>query len=168
MPYTKEQHAEYMRNRRANMTEEQKEKIKAQQREHYKKKSEDAEFLKNRREKRIERYHNVSKEKEQEQQREYRAEHKEETAKYNKEYRATEKGIKKHRISMWKQLGVISDNWDLLYEKYINTTNCENCDVELVEGRFGNNAKHLDHDHITGLFRAILCKHCNTEIFRCK
>ena len=168
MPMTKEQWVEYSRNRRANMTEEQKEKIKAQQRERYKKKSQDPEFVKNRREKRMERYHNVSKEQEQEKQKEYRANHKEEMAEYNKAYKATEKGLKKHRITGWKQLGVVSDDWDLLYEKYINTTNCEHCDVELVEGKVGNNAKHLDHDHKTGLFRAVLCKYCNTEIFRCK
>ncbi len=93
----------------------------------------------------------------------YSPNHKEERAEYNKAYRATEKGTKKHRISAWKGRGVICEDWDLLYEKYINTTNCENCDVVLVEGRVGNNAKHLDHDHKTNLFRAILCSTCNVN-----
>ena len=85
-----------------------------------------------------------------------------------KEYNNTENGKKCNRICTWKRLGVICEDWDALYDKYINTWNCENCDVELIEGKYGNNARHLDHDHETGLFRAVLCKHCNSDIFRKK
>ena len=80
---------------------------------------------------------------------------------YSKEYNKTENRKKSNRVNTWKQTGVISDNFDKLYNKYINTNNCDNCDVELIHGNFGNNKKVLDHDHETGQFRNILCCGCN-------
>ena len=46
---------------------------------------------------------------------------------------------------------------------YINTTNCEECNIELIEGRYGNNKKCLDHCHKTGEFRNVLCQTCNVR-----
>ena len=94
---------------------------------------------------------------------EYRLANKEKKTEYTKEYRKTETGKKSHRISCWKQFGVISDDFNLLYEKYINTNNCEECNVELIHGNFGNNKKCLDHCHKSGEFRNILCCGCNTR-----
>jgi len=68
---------------------------------------------------------------------------------------------KKNRIKKWVSRGVICNDWDNLYDKYINTTNCEECDVELIFGIYGSNKKCLDHDHVTGEFRNILCNLCN-------
>ncbi|GAI74131.1 unnamed protein product [marine sediment metagenome] len=76
-------------------------------------------------------------------------------------YLQTEKGKKINRIASWKSKGVISDDFDSLYEKYMNTNNCENCDIELVSGAGLSNKKHLDHDHRTNLFRNVLCGSCN-------
>jgi hypothetical protein len=45
---------------------------------------------------------------------------------YYEEYEKTEQYIKSYRISKWKSRGVICDDWNELYDKYINTTNCEN------------------------------------------
>ena len=81
--------------------------------------------------------------------------------KYREEYKKTEQYIKSCRISNWKFRGVICDDWDDLYDKYINTTKCEECDVELILGNFGTNLKCLDYNHDTGEFRNILCHRCN-------
>jgi hypothetical protein len=79
------------------------------------------------------------------------------------EYRQTENRKKSYRITNWKRLGVISENFNELYEKYINTNNCEECNVELIYGMCGSNKKVLDHDHTTGKFRNILCHCCNVR-----
>ena len=80
---------------------------------------------------------------------------------YLKVYRQTDAGIKSRRKSIWRSRGVVSDDFDALYEKYINTTNCEKCNIELVDGIYGFNKRCLDHDHNTGEFRFILCCRCN-------
>ena len=64
-------------------------------------------------------------------------------------------------IYNWKKRGVKGD-YKKLYDIYINTTNCDICKVKLISGIRGNNKKCLDHDHITGEFRNILCNTCNT------
>ena len=70
-------------------------------------------------------------------------------------------GKKSIRISDWKLSGVKCDDWNELYEYYVNCWECENCGVELIEGLYGNNKKCLDHCHITGKFRNVLCHYCN-------
>ena len=69
--------------------------------------------------------------------------------------------VKSYRIRKWKSRGVKCDDWDNLYDRYINTTNCEECNVELIEGIFGSNKRCLDHNHTTGEFRNVLCNLCN-------
>jgi hypothetical protein len=69
--------------------------------------------------------------------------------------------IKSNRIKKWKSRGVICDDWNKLYDKYININNCEECNIELISGIFGSNKKCLDHNHTTGEFRNILCNLCN-------
>jgi len=111
-------------------------------------------------------YYEENKERNKERDREYYQKNKEKIKEYKKEYSKTEVGKKSNRIKQWKQRGVVCDDFDALYDKYINTWNCENCNVELVEGKCGNNKRCLDHDHTTSLFRAILCNYCNSVIFR--
>jgi hypothetical protein len=79
----------------------------------------------------------------------------------SKQYSKTDAGKKSNRISQWKYNGVKCDDFDALYEYYINTTHCENCDVELVEGNKAANRKCLDHSHETGEFRNVPCNTCN-------
>jgi hypothetical protein len=83
-----------------------------------------------------------------------------------KAWRQTPSGRKSRRIHQWKFRGVISDDFDALYEKFINTANCENCDILLTEDKIRTaTTRCLDHDHsITDRenFRNVLCHVCNT------
>jgi hypothetical protein len=133
-------HTLYMRKWR----EENREKIRQQENDIWAKKTPE--------EKKERYYPNVSKT--------YRQSHKEEIKEYMKEYRKTDAYKKSYRITNWKKSGVKTDDWDSLYDKYINTWNCECCSVELKEGNF-KNKKCLDHDHQSGLFRNIICNRCN-------
>jgi len=73
----------------------------------------------------------------------------------------TEQGKKSNRIACWKQMGLISEDYDKIYELYVNTWECDNCGIELIEGFCGSNHRCMDHNHRTGLFRNILCNTCN-------
>ena len=106
-------------------------------------------------------YYLANNEKLKEQHKQYKLNNKDKIKEQKKEYQKTDNGKKSLRIASWKQLGVISDDFNELYEKYINTNNCDNCDVELIHGMFGNNKKCLDHCHTTGQFRNVLCHGCN-------
>jgi hypothetical protein len=92
----------------------------------------------------------------------YRQNNKESINEYMKEYRKTHACKKSSRITNWKKSGVKCDDFNSLYDKYINCKNCEECNVELQEGNAKKNKKCLDHDHKTGLFRNIICNRCNT------
>ena len=92
----------------------------------------------------------------------YRQNNKESIEEYNKKYRKTDAYKKSYRITNWKKSGVKCDDFNSLYDKYINCKNCEECNVELQEGNAKLNKKCLDHDHETGLFRNIICNRCNT------
>lgn len=39
--------------------------------------------------------------------------------------------------------------------------NCQICEVELIEGKTGSNARCIDHDHNTGIIRGVICTSCN-------
>tara|TARA_R110000824_G_scaffold15420_1_gene64939 strand:- start:169 stop:585 length:417 start_codon:yes stop_codon:yes gene_type:complete len=84
---------------------------------------------------------------------------------YKKKYRESPKGKKAHKIASWKYQGIISSDWDLLYEKFINTTHCGLCNIELIEGK-KTNSRCLDHDHDIkdgDNVRYILCHKCNNN-----
>ena len=88
----------------------------------------------------------------------YQEKNKEKRKEYNKEYRQTETFKKSTTIGKWKRRGLIHEDYNALYEKYINTTCCDVCNKEFKNRR----DRCLDHDHITGEFRQILCRACNT------
>ena len=85
----------------------------------------------------------------------------------NKYYHCPEKH-KNNRISDWKKRGVIHDDYSALYDKYINTNECELCKIPITQGKGLIGKKCLDHDHKTGEFRNILCGHCNINVLRKK
>tara|TARA_R110001632_G_scaffold36287_1_gene91529 strand:- start:36 stop:470 length:435 start_codon:yes stop_codon:yes gene_type:complete len=116
---------------------------------------------------RVKKYKEENKEKIKEHKKEYYKENKERIDKRNKEYskdwNQSDAGKKSFVISAWKQRGVICDDFDSLYDKFINCKNCEECAVELVDGNKLSNRRCLDHSHKTGLFRNVLCNTCNTK-----
>ena len=90
---------------------------------------------------------------------------KEEIAESNRVYNQTPNGIKRHRIGTWKFKGIITDDYDALYERFINTSHCEKCDVELTSGGWNTRTTRcVDHDHSIKdreNVRGILCNACN-------
>jgi hypothetical protein len=86
----------------------------------------------------------------------------EEYKQYVKNYIVSDTGKKSRRIAGWKQLGVISNDYEALYNKWKDTSHCEECNVELIAGN-GKNKKCLDHNHKTGVFRNIVCNRCNIK-----
>ncbi len=79
---------------------------------------------------------------------------------YMREYRKTPNGKKKCSFTSWKKQGLIGD-YDEIYNRYINTTNCDLCNV-FLEGR-GGKKKCMEHNHENGQFRNIVCSKCNTS-----
>ena len=123
-------------------------------------------------------YYLKNKEKRNEYNRQHYLKNKEKKKEYNKqyqfinkekikEYNQTESRIKSKRITNWKQIGVISDDWDALYAHYLKTSFCDFCNVELTYDKHNTpTTKCLDHDHsITDSpnFRNILCNSCNVK-----
>ena len=83
-----------------------------------------------------------------------------------KRYAKTANGIKIRRIHCWKRNGIISNDWDLTFKTYNETTNCNICNCLLSTDKKRNRyTKCLDHDHsIKGVhnIRAVLCHSCNS------
>jgi len=123
-----------------------KEKIKIQKAEYYQKNKEyNKKYYQNNKE-----YHQ-----------QYYENNKEKYIEYKKEYRKTDKGIKISRLSCWKARGLISEDYDKIYERFILTKECDNCGIQLDED--SNTRKCMDHSHTTGEFRNILCNLCNVN-----
>jgi len=82
----------------------------------------------------------------------------------NRKYSKTEKGKRKIKSRGWREKGMICNDWDKFYDKYLLTTHCESCNLE-----FGNercNRRNVDHHHSSGHIRNIICHSCNS--FRSK
>jgi len=109
----------------------------------------------------MQKYNQTEKGKEVKQKAQQKYNQSEKAKEAKQKYYNTEHGKKARRIKNWESSGVKSDDWNALYEYYKNCWECENCGIELIEGNYGNNKKCLDHCHITGLFRNVLCNYCN-------
>ena len=109
-------------------------------------------------------YREKNKEKLSEQKREYREKNKEKLAEKQKEYYQTPHGKKRNRISNWKRIGILSEDYDALYERFIATEKCEFCGVDLSVDRYTKGTtRSLDHDHESGQVRGVLCHTCNRK-----
>ena len=66
--------------------------------------------------------------------------------------------------SHWKLKGLNMENFEEVWKRYDETTNCDLCNVVLTIGKVNSaTSKHMDHSHITGEFRNILCQTCNVR-----
>ena len=92
---------------------------------------------------------------------------KEDRAAYDKVYNKTPKGKKSKRKSAWKRQGIIIDDVDKFYERFLSTTHCEICKKELtVDKNNTHSTKCVDHNHnITDKenVRYICCNACNAN-----
>ena len=87
--------------------------------------------------------------------------YREDNKEYIKEYKKSDKGVKSDRLSCWRSRGLISEDYDKIYERFILTEECDNCGILLDEDP--NTRKCMDHSHTTGEFRNILCNLCNVN-----
>ena len=97
-------------------------------------------------------------EKRKEYMRSFYLKNKEKAKEQSRLYRQTEKGKKSMTISDWKRIGVIYEDYDEMYDTYINTYNCEWCCKDITKRR------ELEHNHYSGEVRGIVCPSCNSKI----
>ena len=75
--------------------------------------------------------------------------------------------MKRNKKYNWKAMGLNMNNFEEVYNRYINTILCDYCAVTLTydTNKRGPTATQrcLDHCHTTGNFRAVLCNLCNTQ-----
>ena len=117
-------------------------------------------------------------EKQKEYVRKWRLKNKERVAKTSKEhyikneelykqYRQTNEAKKQNKILTWKRQGIMCFDFDLLYDLFISTTNCEFCKIKLTIDRHNTSTTRcLDHDHniIDKInIRGVLCISCNNK-----
>jgi len=74
-------------------------------------------------------------------------------------YKDKEKERKRCRIKRWKTSGLIGD-YEIIHDRFINTENCDICNCCFTD----KNKKSMEHSHITGEFRGIVCNRCNTNM----
>ena len=61
--------------------------------------------------------------------------------------------------SNWKRFGLIMNNFNDIYERYIYASKCELCNKEFKNTK----DRQMEHNHETGEFRNIVCTSCNQK-----
>ena len=109
-------------------------------------------------------YNQNNREKIRERAKIYYQENKEKEKERYRNYNKTPAGIKSQRKAKWKKRGVIWNDFDELYKRYINATHCEMCNKEFTIMKDGWLDRCLEHNHTTGQVRSICCKACNSKM----
>ena len=74
--------------------------------------------------------------------------------KYEYEYNNRKKSTMKH---IWtKKKGLRLSDFQRTWDKYVNTSHCELCNISLKKVK-----KNMDHHHQSGYMRFIVCQRCN-------
>ena len=110
----------------------------------------------------VKKYRDANKERIKEYHKEWTLTNKEKLKEYKKEYDQTEVGKKVGTISTWKKRKIFfkdKEESEFYYETYINTHNCSWCDIKFINSK----DRCLDHCHLCGLPRAIICRQCNLK-----
>jgi len=95
----------------------------------------------------------------------WRDNHKNEKKAWSKNYNKSPEGKKCGIISNWKTRGLICEDYNALYNQYINVANCDNCCITFgTKGDGTGSHKCMDHNHETGAFRNFLCCACNNRM----
>ena len=74
--------------------------------------------------------------------------------KYEYDNSPNKKSKMKHHWT--KRRGLRESDFENTWEKYINTTHCELCNISLKKVK-----KNMDHCHKSGYMRFIVCQRCN-------
>lgn len=75
---------------------------------------------------------------------------------------ATPKAKRYYTIANWKRIGIVSEDYDTLYNDYLVTEKCQNCQCNFgVKGDKSGRFRTLHHDHETGEPLMIVCQPCN-------
>jgi hypothetical protein len=73
------------------------------------------------------------------------------------EYNHTNKEKSKMKYHWIKRKGLRKSDFERTWDRYVNTTHCEICDISLKKVK-----KNMDHCHKSGYMRFIVCQRCNT------
>ena len=108
----------------------------------------------------MKKYHEKNRELHNKKSRQYYQKNRESIRQQRKEYRQTPHGSKSYMIRSWKRKGLklYGYTYEEVYEYYQSTNNCEVCNKPI-----SGYGKCMDHCHVTGIFRWVLCKSCNTN-----
>jgi len=99
---------------------------------------------------------------------EYKKKNKNKILKTTRDYRATYKGGKSHKISEWTNkkkrghtaLKETSERLDYIFNLWFNAKKCDLCYVEFKSKK----VRCMEHHHPSGHFRNIVCVVCNNKI----
>jgi len=70
---------------------------------------------------------------------------------------------RKYKFYDWKRKGIKFDDEDDTWIKWTTTSQCELCDVTFEKDN-KKSKPNVDHDHMSGYFRWIVCPKCNSTL----